>query len=115
MVMKVKHILWPIIIILVIYQCSKPPEPPRQLTPAEQRESYISNAKVGVHLAIKERLRDSKSFELASENYEYRDGHVYAEVSFRARNGFGGMNYGTAKAITLESGHVTQLDITGEP
>lgn len=113
--MRVKHILLPVIAIMLLYQCSKAPDPPRQLTEAEKRESYISNAKVGVELAIKEKIRDPKSFEMASEKYDYRDGHVYVEMGFRARNGFGGMNYGTAKAVTLESGHVTQLDITGEP
>lgn len=109
--MKVKHLLLPIITILVIYQCSLPQER-NVATPEQIEEQLVAYAISGVIEETKKRLRDPKSMEVINQTFERKDKHIHVTLNFRSKNGFGGMNQGMVKAITLESGVVTQIEIS---
>lgn len=109
--MKVKHILWPAIALLVVYQCNKVPDQPAQLTRAEIVQEAVANAKHRMADEIKKQLRDPSSFEFAETSYEDKGNFIDITMRFRSRNGFGGMNNGVAVAKGLLDGKVVDVQI----
>jgi hypothetical protein len=100
-------------IILLLNWCSSPPAPPSAAEVAKQAEADAEARVYGqrclsgwdgshpkVVEAVKRSLRDPASYEHIETRTSPVDatGHNVLMMKFRARNGFGGMNVGMAKA-----------------
>lgn len=100
-------------IILLLSWCSSPSPPPSAAEAAKQAAAEAQDREYGRHClsgwdgshsevveAVKRSLRDPASFEHIETRTSPDDGtgHNVLMMKFRARNGFGGMNVGMAKA-----------------
>lgn len=115
-----------VIVLIAVFAPSKRPEPTaaeKQQTAAVEKqraERQVRDRRAGRHCLspdgssrnfigrVKQQLRDPDSFEHIRTSIEpvQKDGSHLIEMTYRARNGFGGMNVGTA------SGEVRQSDCT---
>lgn len=60
----------------------------------------------------KDAIRDPDSFQHIKTVYKRtKPGYIEVHMTFRARNGFGGMTIGTARGIYTEDGYVISQEI----
>lgn len=116
--MRVKHVLIPVIAVLILYQCvsDKSPQSPVAKTRAQMVESLFNYDGSNPYFvdAVKIYLRDPNSFEHGQTSFVDNGDNLSLTMVFRSKNGFGGLNVSRATGVCSLDGVVTNVKIIGE-